>query len=240
MLYTFDERVIYDSVNGTLRHTNRKADETTQLTIIASKILHHLVLHHGELVTRDTLFTEVWEKAGIVSSSNTLNQYISQLRKTLAGYLGEGDIIVTVPRAGYYLSKDIDVSTQIRHQRNLLPHMLKYAMAVMTLVVIFLGSFLYTDQPKKITPRKIGELKGCPVYDISGVKSDVTDASIFAVAKEALEKNNQICTATTAFYIYAQETLHLHKPAKILFSRCIEWSDSRNTCQNIYYFSWTR
>lgn len=34
MLYTFDERVIYDSVNGTLRHTNSKADETTQLTII--------------------------------------------------------------------------------------------------------------------------------------------------------------------------------------------------------------
>ncbi len=93
MLYTFDERVIYDSVNGTLRHINRKADETTQLTIIASKILHHLVLHHGELVTRDTLFTEVWEKAGIVSSSNTLNQYISLLRKTLAGYLGEGTLL---------------------------------------------------------------------------------------------------------------------------------------------------
>lgn len=240
MLYTLDGKVIYDSVNGTLRHINAKADETTQLTTIASKILHHLVLHHGELVTRDTLFTEVWEKAGIVSSSNTLNQYISLLRKTLAGYLGEGDIIVTVPRAGYYLSKGTHVSTQIRARKKLPPQMLKYIVAVIILAVIFSGSFLYTTQPEKIAPRKIGELNGCPVYDISGVKSDVADASSYAVAKEALEKNNQICTSTTAFYIYAQEALHLHKPAKVLFSRCIEWSDNRDTCQNIYYYSWTR
>lgn len=239
MLYTLDETVIYDPVNGNLYYRNEKTADATHLTTIANKILHHLVLHHGELVTRDSLFNEVWEKAGVVSSSNTLNQYISLLRKTLAGYLGEKDIIVTVPRAGYFLSKDINISTHTHlHQR--LPHFSKYIVAVVTLMVIISGSFLYTTKPEKIIPRKIGELKGCPVYDISGVKSDVADASSFAVAKEALERNNQICTTTTAFYIYAQEALHLHKPAKILFSRCIEWSDNRDTCQNIYYYSWIR
>ncbi|MEX3019437.1 transcriptional regulator [Kluyvera sp. STS39-E] len=239
MLYILDDVVIYDSVNGTLYRHDKEKSDTTHLTTIASKILQHLVLHHGELVTRDTLFNEVWEKAGIVSSSNTLNQYISLLRKTLSGYLGDRDIIVTVPRAGYYLSKDIHVSTHIGLHRRL--HIApKFIAASVTLLVIVLASFLYTSQPDKITPRKIGELKGCPVYDISGVKSDVADASSFAVAKEALEKNNQICTATTSFYIYAQEALHLHKPAKVLFSRCIEWSDNRDTCQNIYYYSWIR
>lgn len=239
MLYTLDETVIYDPVNGNLCYRNEKTADATHLTTIANKILHHLVLHHGELVTRDSLFNEVWEKAGVVSSSNTLNQYISLLRKTLAGYLGEKDIIVTVPRAGYFLSKDINISTHTHlHQR--LPHFSKYIVAAVTLMVIISGSFLYTTKPEKIIPRKIGELKGCPVYDISGVKSDVADASSFAVAKEALERNNQICTTTTAFYIYAQEALHLHKPAKILFSRCIEWSDNRDTCQNIYYYSWIR
>ncbi|HAU4330977.1 winged helix-turn-helix domain-containing protein [Citrobacter freundii] len=239
MLYTLDGKVIYDPINGTLLRPDEKMADATHLTTLASKILHHLVLHHGELVTRDTLFNEVWEKAGIVSSSNTLNQYISLLRKTLAGYLGERDIIVTVPRAGYYLSKDISVSEHI-HLRRRIPHIQQYIMAAVALMMIVSGSILYTTQPAKITPRQIGELKGCPVYDISGVKSDVADASSFAVAKEALEKNNQICTQTTAFYIFAEEALHLHKPARVMFSRCIEWDDSRDTCQNIYYYAWKR
>ncbi|WP_456071593.1 winged helix-turn-helix domain-containing protein [Enterobacter quasiroggenkampii] len=239
MLYTLDDKVIYDPVNANLRRHDEKVVDATHLTAIANKILHHLVMHHGELVTRETLFDEVWEKAGIASSSNTLNQYISLLRKTLAGYLDRQDIIVTVPRAGYYLSKEISISAHTyQHQR--FSHLPKYIAATVALGVIVAGSFLYTTQPEKIVPRKIGEIKGCPVYDISGVKSDVADASSFAVAKEALEKNNQICTQTTAFYIFAQEALHLHKPARVMFSRCIEWDDSRDTCQNIYYYDWIR
>ncbi|MEB6185370.1 winged helix-turn-helix domain-containing protein [Enterobacter roggenkampii] len=239
MLYTLDDKVIYDPVNANLRRHDEKVVDATHLTVIANKILHHLVMHHGELVTRETLFDEVWEKAGIASSSNTLNQYISLLRKTLAGYLERQDIIVTVPRAGYYLSKEISISVHT-HQHQRFSHLPKYIAAAMALGVIVAGSFLYTTQPEKIIPRKIGEIKGCPVYDISGVKSDVADASSFAVAKEALEKNNQICTQTTAFYMFAQEALHLHKPARVMFSRCIEWDDSRDTCQNIYYYDWIR
>ncbi|HCR3980610.1 TPA: winged helix-turn-helix domain-containing protein [Kluyvera ascorbata] len=239
MLYVLDGAVIYDPVNGTLRRTDENVTDAIHLTEIAGKILHHLVLHHGALVTRDTLFNEIWEKAGIAPSSNTLNQYISVLRKTLAGYIGEKDIIVTVPRAGYYLSKEVSVESHI-HLRRRIPHIPKYIAAIVTLAIIVSGTFLYTTQPETITPRKIGELKGCPVYDISGVKSDVADASSFAVAREALERNNQICTETTSFYMYAQEALHLHKPAKVLFSRCIEWEDSRDTCQNIYYYTWIR
>lgn len=239
MLYNLDGKVIYDSINGTLRRPNEKMADSIHLTTLASKILHHLVLHHGELVTRDTLFNEVWEKAGIVSSSNTLNQYISLLRKTLAGYLGDRDIIVTVPRAGYYLSKELNVLVYT-HQRWRFPNLPKYIAAVVALIVIVAGSFLYTTQPEKITPRKIGELNGCPIYDISGVKSDIADASNFTVAKEALEKNNQICTQANAFYIFSQEALHMHKPARVMISRCIEWDDSRDICQNIYYYAWKR
>nr|WP_194928611.1 winged helix-turn-helix domain-containing protein [Citrobacter freundii] len=239
MLYLIDDIVIYDALNGTLRRNDEKIAEATHLTTIANKIFSYLVQHHGALVTRNTLFDEIWEKEGVASSSNTLNQYISLLRKILSGYLGDKEIIVTVPRAGYYLSKDISVSQKITAHRRV-THWPKYAAGIMAFAVLVAGTFLYTYQPDKITPRKIGELEGCPVYDISGVKSEVADASSFAVAKKALEMNNQICTKTTAFYIYAQEALHLHKPARIMFTRCIEWDDNRDTCQNIYYYTWIR
>ncbi|WP_164971836.1 winged helix-turn-helix domain-containing protein [Lelliottia nimipressuralis] len=239
MVYLIEGVVIYDALNGTLRRTDEKVVDAVTLTTIANKILSHLVQHHGQLVTRDTLFDDIWEKEGIVSSSNTLTQYISLLRKIFSNYLGSKEVIITVPRSGYCFSKDISVTdnTFIHRRLSILPKILSM---LMVFLIISYGFFLFTISPEKVIPRKIGELKGCPVYDISGVKSDVADASSFEVARKALEMNNQICTETTAFYIYAQEALHLHKPARILFTRCIEWNDNRDTCQNIYYYTWIR
>lgn len=239
MVYLIDGVVIYDALNGTLRRTSEKIADAINLTTIANKILWHLLLHHGQLVTRDTLFDEIWEKEGIVSSSNTLTQYISLLRKTFSRYLENKEVIVTVPRSGYYFSKAVTVTvkTEVPRWRPSLKNTVAF---FVILSLLFSGIIFITSRPATVSPRKIGELKGCPVYDISGVKSDVADASSLEVAIKALEMNNQICTETTAFYIYAQEALHLHKPARIMFSRCIEWHDARNTCQNIYYYTWIR
>lgn len=239
MLYLIDGKVIYDSLNGTLRRINEKPFEATTLTTIAHKILTHLIQHHGELVTRDTLFDDIWEKEGIVSSSNTLNQYISLLRKTLTVYIGEQEAIVTVPRAGYYFSKNISVSENIVAHKSK-THWLRYVAAMSVLATIMSGVFVYLMQPEKNIPRKIGEFKGCAIYDISGVKSETMDTVNVDVVKKALAMNKQTCSQNTAFYIHAQEKLHLDKEARVLVSRCVEWPDSRDICQNMYYYSWVQ
>ncbi|HDT5730312.1 TPA: winged helix-turn-helix domain-containing protein [Enterobacter roggenkampii] len=239
MIFILDEQVIYDSLNGSLRRADQKITDAQMLTTIANKILSHLVIHQGELVSRNTLFDEIWEKAGLVSSSNTLNQYVSMLRKIFSGYLGEKEVIITIPRAGYMFSKEISVNEYTSVQRHVSLWPLIVA-GIIGLSVFIAGTVMFASTPEKITPRKIGELKGCPVYDISGVKSNIGDATSYDVARQALEMNNQICTETTVFYVYAQEMIHLHKPARVLFTRCIEWKDDRDTCQNIYYYNWIR
>lgn len=241
MNYLIDDKVIYDPLNGSLKLTNERQSEAVSLTTIANKILLFLISHHGQLVSRNTLFDEIWEKEGSVASSNTLNQYISLLRKTFANYFGEMEVIITVPRAGYTFNSEVKVRQYkkkievIRRKNYVISFFIALLMIGISIPVINQISVI-----NDITPRKIGELKGCPVYDLSGVKSDVADNSEYEVAKEALEMNNQICTETTSFYIYAEEAIHLHKPARVLFSRCIEWNDNRDTCQNIYYYSWRR
>lgn len=239
MVFLIEGVVIYDALNGTLRKKGEKLVDAVTLTTIANKILSHLVQHHGQLVTRDTLFDEIWEKEGIVSSTNTLTQYISLLRKQFTRYLGSKVVIVTVPRSGYYFSKDISV-TMNKEEQHRLSYLPKIIVVLVILSVMGFGFCLFPTSPEKVNPRKIGELKGCPVYDIYGVKGDVGEALSFDVAKKVLEMNNQICTANTSFYIYAQEAMHLHKPARIMFTRCIEWQDDRDTCQNIYYYTWIR
>ncbi|ELD1760645.1 transcriptional regulator [Escherichia coli] len=237
MLYIIDGKVTYDATNGTLSLIGDKTNDCTHLTSIANKILHYLVLHHCELVTRDRLFDEVWEKEGIPASSNTLSQYISLLRKVLSGYLGDKNIIVTVPRAGYYLSKEITVSA-LEKQQSKSPYFAIIITTIFCMIFFTSAIFLYTTKSANVIPRKIGVLNECIIYDISGIKGEVTDTFNYRLAKEIFDSTNQKCEKNSAFYIFVQETLHLHKPARVLFSKCIEWSDYRDNCQNFYYYTW--
>jgi DNA-binding winged helix-turn-helix (wHTH) protein/serine/threonine protein kinase/tetratricopeptide (TPR) repeat protein len=63
------------------------------------ELLHQLLLHPGEVLTKDELFEAVWPGLTVVEGS--LTTAISKLRKAL----GNGDrIVVTVPRIGYRLN----------------------------------------------------------------------------------------------------------------------------------------
>src|SRR6201999_2731455 len=64
----------------------------------ARALLLHLALRPGELVTSDVLIEELWSGAPPRTPENTLQVYVSQLRKTL----GE-DAIVT-REGGYALA----------------------------------------------------------------------------------------------------------------------------------------
>ena len=62
------------------------------------EVLHQLLLHAGEVVTKEELLDSVWPGLTVVDSS--LATAISKLRKAL----GDESMIVTLPRIGYRLS----------------------------------------------------------------------------------------------------------------------------------------
>ena len=62
------------------------------------EVLHQLLLHAGEVVTKEELLESVWPGLTVVDSS--LATAISKLRKAL----GNESIIVTLPRIGYRLA----------------------------------------------------------------------------------------------------------------------------------------
>jgi DNA-binding winged helix-turn-helix (wHTH) protein len=69
-----------------------------------------LVQHHGNVVERETFLHDVWDRRGLQGSNNSLNQYISILRKMLASLLPDVLFIVTVPKTGFMLSADVTVT----------------------------------------------------------------------------------------------------------------------------------
>lgn len=65
--------------------------------------------HRGEIVTRDAIFQDVWERYGLHSTNNTLNQYISLLRRTMTDFGLGAQVIKTIPKTGFIFSRDISV-----------------------------------------------------------------------------------------------------------------------------------
>jgi DNA-binding winged helix-turn-helix (wHTH) protein/serine/threonine protein kinase/tetratricopeptide (TPR) repeat protein len=76
----------------------RVASVAVDVEVKPLAVLHQLLLHPGEVVTKDELLESVWPGTTVVDGS--LATAVSKLRKALGG---EQRVIVTVPRIGYRL-----------------------------------------------------------------------------------------------------------------------------------------
>lgn len=70
------------------------------LNVPVSRCLALLLSSDGQVVPRQTFYTEVWENQGLYVTDNTFYQNISLLRKTLRAAGIHDNIIQTVPREG--------------------------------------------------------------------------------------------------------------------------------------------
>ncbi|SFT62652.1 Transcriptional regulatory protein, C terminal [Kosakonia arachidis] len=109
MIYTIDETITYNSHDCTLNHI--PTEESLNLSISAGRLFEQLLNANGEILSRDTLLTEVWDKYGLRGSNSNLNQYLSILRKALAAF-GCENLIITIPKIGIRLNADIKIERE--------------------------------------------------------------------------------------------------------------------------------
>ncbi|MGK3143643.1 winged helix-turn-helix domain-containing protein [Pantoea sp. C2G6] len=106
MIYIIDSTITYNSDDCTLNHL--PTQESLSLSISSGRLFEQLLNSEGEILSRDTLLTEVWDKYGLRGSNSNLNQYLSILRRALAAY-GCENLIITIPKIGIRLNTDIPV-----------------------------------------------------------------------------------------------------------------------------------
>lgn len=239
MNYIIEGKVIYRSVDGTIRLIAEDESQSLTLTPLVNNIFNYLISHRGELVTRQKIFDEVWEKGGLIPSSHTLNQYISLIRKFLLTYLGDIDVIITIPRVGYVFSNEVIVEDEdfnVRKKYNRNVGLWFWGLCLVFIFVIFFRINTLLPQPHNI----MGDIGGCPVFDISGASNHGERVSEMSAAKNISRLADASCTANVKFYFYAQESLHVKKRGGVMLAKCIEWKESQNNCQTIYIDNWDR
>ncbi|WP_297203536.1 winged helix-turn-helix domain-containing protein [uncultured Pluralibacter sp.] len=115
MVYRINRTVIYNPDDGTLTLVDDSDQDCVgeiSLTPTANRLLHLLIMHQGSVIEREALLEHVWDNYGLKSSNNSLNQYVSMLRRNFADLGLEEAAIVTVPRTGFMFSQDLEIVTE--------------------------------------------------------------------------------------------------------------------------------
>lgn len=103
-VYIIEQAIVFDSDVPSLA-TLRRSKQSTVISAASARCLAILIEAGGEPIQREQLIHAGWGSLGQVVSENSLNQAITQLRKVLKELEFNGDLILTVPRIGYKLSR---------------------------------------------------------------------------------------------------------------------------------------
>lgn len=106
MKYLIDSIVVFDDKNGLLE--NKNSGTSVVLSTTAIRILSFLLKNQGVVLSRDEFFETVWDAYGQEASNNSLNQYLSVLRKAFRNVGLEHEIIITVPKQGFLIKVDVE------------------------------------------------------------------------------------------------------------------------------------
>lgn len=108
MKYIIEGQVFFRPEDGTFWMEERE-DEKVILPPIVARLMTLLVDRQGTVLTRDEIMNFVWTVHGLEPSGNSLNQYISNIRRNFQNVGLGDDVIKTIPRIGFIFNAELSV-----------------------------------------------------------------------------------------------------------------------------------
>lgn len=260
MKYLIAKKVIYDTDTGEIEAPGSEEIEGKKLTNIPNRILTLLIMSQGKVLERDYLLEHVWESAGHASSSSSLNQYISILRKTLTSLIDVKDTILVVPRVGFYLTEDIPieeyrppditpepdgVASQPRDACKSRQRGITIAgMGIITLLVV-LNIWTAVGFPKYERYDDlyyIGKLDKCSLNSFDKMP-EILYSKLTHIVTELEPSLKALCSQHPALVmLYAQRAILYGGAGRVYASYCPEDPQTKKIlhCNNSYIFNWGR
>lgn len=244
MTYIINESIAYCEDDGTVYLMGHREDAIT-LSLPAQRLLVCLMQSEGQLLTRDELFSHIWDKYGLVGSGNSLNQYVSQVRRCFS-HLGCESFIETVPRIGLKLSDAISIekvsehSTQPVVSENIpsIKKLLHFVNLQMIMVcscmslIIFIFYHVVMDMDLDPKPQITPISGGCHLITFTHL-----DKSTLHKVTELMVSAGLSCQPGMSVYFDNISSQEINGRGRMMLSTCKV--DNKNTdivCSNSYYF----
>lgn len=236
MKYTINEMAVYNPSDGTILSSDNAIGMIT-LTQVTSELLLLFIKNRGVPISRDAILSELWEKKGLSSSSNNLNNYISILRKALA-QCGCPDVITTVPKYGFIFDAVVVKGADLGHAQgcNLFadrePQLqlsypiatednyhvinvrklkkIKITMLIMSLLLILHLPWIYNYFRLKAVRTEIFRFEQCRFYLADDLSRSLPLTSTIKAIKKVFSNNDLKCDNETNVYFFVQKKQDSH------------------------------
>lgn len=237
MRFDIEGFITFDSENAYL--VNRLTGDRVDLSQTSSRLLNVLLNHHGDILSRNEIFQSVFDKFGARASNSNLNQYISMLRRTLNDLGVEKEIIVTVPRVGFKISKkatvvhageqgDSALDEALPAGPSVVHHPKAYFFLAGAIMLATLLVFLTTSPDKKNTSAGVARLvQGeCVFYGLSSSSLQEIKHSFDLIGRQL------DCSTPKDIYIYNKKVdSELGNITRLLITEC---DKNEDICTSFY------
>ncbi|MGC6388901.1 winged helix-turn-helix domain-containing protein [Ewingella sp. S1.OA.A_B6] len=248
MIYIIDNKVIFDSDDGALIYI--ETQDIISLPLPACRLLEVLITSEGRELTRDNLLEHVWDKHGLQSSGNSLNQYISILRRNLATFECK-DLIITLPKIGFKINTAIRVQvtreTEDTFKAEPVPPVV-YSVArggkktltglLVLLLLIVLVSIIWLHF--KSTKKNAGlsaQNKICEMIFLDYI-SEKNKTEAMLEAKNILKSNGLTCGKGQVLIFNKEQSSISESNSRVFLSLCTKENNNKfSSCENFYNFT---
>lgn len=237
---------------------NVETSDEIILSPTSCRLLRYLLVHQGDVVSREDIFAQVFDPFGVNVTDNNLNQHVSQIRKTLSHLGLEEQIIVTVPRVGFMVPAGVSIiitenapiqnklkenvvlfPQQLLSRLTLLPTGLS-ALLIVSLAVFFIGShWLSMDEgifdPASTPAMERGleiSVDGCPVS--TGLTSAHHVPDIRTDVRQVLATHRLDCASYPGITIFYYRNAISKDKFRTFIMWCRQVADGIPDCHSQY------
>ncbi|MFV9068878.1 helix-turn-helix domain-containing protein [Serratia fonticola] len=259
MVFTIFNMIAFRSEDGAMWNI-AQPDRRLTFTTIPTRLFTYLLENADKMVGREELLNNIWDKYGLEPSNNSVNQYISLIRKSLSELGCDEEIIKTIPRVGFYIAGEM-VTYHVETQQSVVstttsaqptpeqpglrkwykPSLLAISLIISTLLVLqpFRSATGYLDYRfPKSTLYKIGNIATCPVYSLNESSSSA------AVRKEQLAQElateHVPCVNNEVFIFHSGEHYAYQQSGRAFIARCTNSDHTLShfsDCKAVYAFA---
>ena len=252
--YFIKDMIVFNVLDNTL-WAKENPEDTLTIGLVPGRLFRYLLANAGRVVSKDELFSNVWNEYGLRSSGHSLNQNISLLRKSLTSLGCESEVISTLPRLGYLINNDVvdvqyytavkaDPPETIHRPKLTSSHYPKQLLTAgflsLTLLIpatFFLtqsSSYISTDIPvQSLEP--INDLEGCPVFTTKpGIQAH---KKLYVLARELIADSLPPCPDNVFYIISADDSVIMSGTSgRVFLTRCLYDAKTKiiSGCDTIY------
>jgi DNA-binding winged helix-turn-helix (wHTH) protein len=257
MVFTIFNTIAFRSEDGAMWNITQP-DRRLSFTTIPTRLFTYLLENADRMVGREELLNNIWDKYGLEPSNNSVNQYLSLIRKSLLELGCDEEIIKTIPRVGFYIAGEM-VSSSVETQQGVVstattvqptpkqrkwykPALLAISLIISTLLVLepFRSATGILDYsfPKSML-YKIGTIANCQVYGLTPSTPEVA-ASKVQLAQELAAVERTPCISNEVFIFQSGEHYAHKRSGRAFLTRCASNDNSLShftDCKAVYAYA---